>query len=356
MNSPPLIIPVFIPHSGCPHQCVFCNQNTITGHAGDSATPHTVKAIVERYLGYAGKRRGHVEIAFYGGTFLGLAPDYTKTLLDAGQAFVDRGLVHGMRFSTRPDTVTNASMDLIRPFSVSTIELGVQSMDDHVLRLSGRGHTAAQGDAAALEIKERGYRLGLQMMTGLPGDSFERAIETGRRIAGLSPDFVRIYPTVVVAGSPLADLYEQGRYVPQQLGDTVQLVKRLYLLFHHREIQVIRMGLQPSSDLTEGSSILGGPFHEAFGHLVFSALFLDMADKILDADPPEGTDLIIRVNRSSISKMRGLSNANIIRLKEKYGYEKISVRPDPDIGKEMVGIQGTVLSFSHIASPLCPAP
>jgi histone acetyltransferase (RNA polymerase elongator complex component) len=330
----PFIIPVFLPHIGCPHQCAFCNQSTITSMKGKSPSPEKLLKIVNNFLKYKGKDRGFVQIAFFGGNFLGLrAADIESWLHEAGK-FVTAGSVDSIRFSTRPDTITHETLNILDPFPVSTIELGVQSMDDHVLAMSKRGHTVADTKRAVGLLKKRNYEIGFQMMVGLPGDDETKAQLTGHSLVDLSPDFVRIYPTLVLAGSLLAKWYQTGTYAPLPLEKCVALVKNLYLLFRENDIKVIRMGLQASEDLENGSEILAGPYHSAFGHLVFSRIFLDMATSILNSKKYDQNEITLKVHPRSISHMRGLKNTNIKILKKKFNIKSIKIIPEMSVAKE----------------------
>ena len=221
-SSPrPFIIPIFIPHAGCPHQCVFCNQVSITGAKQKMATPAELRFQIHEFLKYKKENRKPVQIAFFGGNFLGLKSEKIKSLLDSAAEFVRDGQVDGIRFSTRPDTINQQSLDIIKDYPVSTVELGVQSMDDQVLALAGRGHSASDTVRAVEQLKERHFSIGLQMMVGLPGDDEAGALTTAQRIADLGPDFVRIYPTLVVANSRLAGWYKNGDYAPLSLEEGV---------------------------------------------------------------------------------------------------------------------------------------
>jgi len=200
--------------------------------------------------------------------------------------------------------------------------------------MSKRGHTSADTKKAIRLLKKRDYEIGLQMMVGLPGDDETKALLTGRRLADMSPDFVRIYPTVVLAGSLLAKWYQNGKYIPMPLEQCITLVKNLYLLFRENNIKVIRMGLQASEDLEKGTEILAGPYHSAFGHLVFSKVFLDMATAILESEVSIKNEVCIKVHPRSISKMRGLKNKNIETLKRKYNIKSIKIIPDISLAED----------------------
>ena len=330
----PFIIPIFISHAGCPHQCVFCNQVSITGAKQKMATPAELRFQIREFLKYKKTNRKPVQIAFFGGNFLGLNSEEIISLLEVAADFVGDGQVDGIRFSTRPDTISERSLDMIEDYPVSTVELGVQSMNDRVLAMAGRGHSALDTVRAVERLNNRHLSIGLQMMVGLPGDDDAGTLATAQKIIGLGPDFVRIYPTLVVANSRLAEWYKRGDYAPLSLGEGVSLVKKIYLRFKKAGINVIRMGLQASEDLEDGTTVLAGPHHPAFGHLVHSEIFLDMAISAIESAKVFKDSLTIFVNPRCISKMRGLRNSNIRRLKERFHLHSIAVVPDTSIGAE----------------------
>ena len=342
----PFIVPVFLPHLGCPHQCAFCNQTAITNTKLGKSSFENLHRQIEKFLNYSGKKRSPVQIAFYGGNFLGLKNDFITYLLQEATKFVKKGSVDGIRFSTRPDTVNRKNLGILKDFPVQTIEIGVQSMDDRVLAMSKRGHTSLDTERSICLLKEQNYEIGMQMMVGLPGDNASKALSTGRRIVALSPDFVRIYPAVVLEKSLLAQWYKQGKYVPLSLEECITLVKNLYNLFSKEKIPVIRMGLQASDNLEKKSTILAGPYHPAFGHLVYSEIFLDVATSIIESglesnkipsnksSPPNKSSIdtiTIKVHPRSISKMRGLKNKNIEKLKERFNIKYLKIIPDTAI-------------------------
>jgi len=329
----PFIIPVFLPNIGCPHQCAFCNQSAITSIKQKIPSPEKLRQIVNNFLKYKGKDRDSVQIAFFGGNFLGLNAAHIESLLYEASKFVTVGSVDSLRFSTRPDTINNETLNILTPFPVSTIELGVQSMDDHVLAMSKRGHTSTDTISAVRLLKERNYEIGLQMMVGLPGDDETKTQLTGRRLADMSPDFVRIYPTVVLAGSLLAKWYQNEKYIPMSLEQCITLVKKLYLIFRKNDVKVIRMGLQASENFEKDAEILAGPYHPAFGHLVFSRIFLDMAMSILNSKKYTQDEVIIKVHPRSISNMRGLKNRNVGTLKKEFSIKSIKIIPEPSLAE-----------------------
>jgi histone acetyltransferase (RNA polymerase elongator complex component) len=333
-NDHPFIIPVFLPHAGCRHRCVFCNQVQITGSKNTSISLTEFRSRVKETLSYNQDKQKAAQIAFFGGNFLGMEAADISAWLAAATAFVDQGLVGGIRFSTRPDTIDSNRLDLINNFPVTTVELGVQSMHDQVLSLSRREHTRADTERAVNLLKDRSYQIGLQLMVGLPGDSPALALNTAAQVVGLAPDFVRIYPTIVLAGSPLAEWYRKGEYVPLALEECVTLVKHLYLLYRRNSIRVIRMGLQASRDLIEGSAIVTGPYHPAFGHLVHSEIFFDCAVSAIQAAQLSAAHLTIRVHPNNISRMRGLKNANIKKIIQQYHFRSVAILPDAALAED----------------------
>lgn len=277
-----------------------------------------------------------MEVAFFGGNFLGLGPDYIKAVLYEARTFVRAGLVDGIRFSTRPDTIDSERLYLIKPYPVSTVELGVQSMDDHILALARRGHTAADTQKAVDLLKQYNYTIGLQMMVGLPGDNHEKTLASAGKISALQPDFVRIYPTVVLDGSLLASWYQTGKYKPLELDDGVDIVKKLYLYFKDKDIAVIRMGLHMSAEDQRLNPIIAGPYHPSFGHLVHSKIFLDLAVSALNSKRDVFDTVTIKVHPHSVSKMRGLNNDNIKTLKNRFQIGSLNISPDPTLAEDQL--------------------
>lgn len=264
-------IPIFIPMQACPHRCIYCDQHAIAGH---SAVPDAaaVREIIRDHL-VTLPVDAVIEVGFFGGTFTGLPLARQEALLQAVQPFLASGQVQHIRLSTRPDMIDDKVLELLIKMKVGTVELGAQSMDNEVLRLSERGHDAACVENAARMIKAAGLRLGLQMMTGLPGDTKEKSLATTKKIVALGADDVRIYPAVVVRGTPLAELFACGKYAPQSLQEAVELVAALVPIFESAGIRIIRMGLHPSQGLLDGSALVAGPFHVAFGELVQTELW-----------------------------------------------------------------------------------
>jgi histone acetyltransferase (RNA polymerase elongator complex component) len=335
----PFIIPVFIPHAGCPHQCAFCNQHIITGSPDSLPSAETLCSHIRNFLKFKKRYHTPVQISFYGGNFLGVPEATLHHLLAGATQFIQTGQVDGIRFSTRPDTVTPHRLNILQPYPVQTVELGVQSMDDRVLRLSRRGHTASHTETAVHALRGFDYEIGMQMMVGLPGDDDTTAMQTAERMAALLPDFVRIYPTLVLKNSRLAAWYRQGGYTPLSLESAVTLVKKLYLFFQQKRIPVIRMGLQASEDLLAQATIVAGPYHPAFGHLVHSEIFLDMARAGLSAQTPPIRNVSFRLHPGSFPKMRGLKNANLNLLKADYQINSIALVPDATLSFDALRVE-----------------
>ncbi len=342
---PLFIIPMFIPHLGCPHQCVFCNQHAITGSAAQFPSAERIRNEVHRLLSYGKRDVTTTQISFFGGNFLGLDPAAILSLLHTVLPFTEEKSVAGIRFSTRPDTVNGETLALLEGFPVQTVELGVQSMNDHVLTASHRGHRSSDTIQAVALLKKAGYQVGLQMMVGLPGDDDQGAMESAHRIAALSPDFVRIYPTVVLKGSLLASWYRAGRYTPIQLARCVTLVKRIYLYFKRLGIPVARMGLQAADGLTPDKDLLAGPFHPAFGHMVLCEIVLDavMAAIRQMAHPPD--TLTITTHPSMVSRVQGLKKKNIEALKRTFCLKAVNLVQDQTLSKNQLQVEDKSVSL-----------
>jgi histone acetyltransferase (RNA polymerase elongator complex component) len=338
----PFVIPIFIPHAGCPHRCIFCDQTRTTSRPGSLPTADQLDDTVSRFLSYRKDTDRHTEIAFYGGNFLGLAENRLLYFLEHAARYVASGEADGIRFSTRPDTIDIRRIHLLKRFPVTTAELGVQSMNDQVLAAARRGHTAQDVRQAVALLKETPYRLGLQMMVGLPGDTPQTALATGEAICGLKPDFVRIYPTLVLKGSVLARWYRQKRYTPMPLDETVDLVKTLYITFIRKGIPVIRMGLQATEGLNTGTDVVAGPYHPAFGELVHSALWLDALHRCIKALGLKKGALEIGVNPRLISRIKGQHNRNMEALTAGYALSPIHLAPNDSLPLDAVVINGRI--------------
>lgn len=337
MTGSPLVIPVFIPHSGCPHQCAFCNQNAITGERFPLPDAGRVADIIQTYLGRS-LPRSRVEVAFFGGNFLGLPSGQIMNLLESVRPFLASGTVHGIRFSTRPDTVTEKQMELVAHYPVCLVELGVQSMDDQVLAAVHRGHTRKDTCRALDLLRSLDINAGVQIMAGLPGDTPDGVIQTSRVLAKMHPSTVRIYPVLVLKNTRLARWYHEGKYQPLTLEEAVAVTSRAYRIFTRAGAAVIRMGVQ-MSDLDRGT-VLAGPFHPGFGHLVHSRMMFEKTvQKIKTLGLTRFSGMIrLRVHPFVESRLRGHRNGNLMQLKHRFPGIDFCIESDPAAGPDQIGI------------------
>lgn len=308
------IIPIFVPHKGCPHDCIFCNQKKITGVSTD-VTSEDARSIIEEYLPTIDKD-AEVEIAFFGGSFTAIAIDIQKSLLSVAKEYVDRGLVKDIRMSTRPDCIDDEILSMLKEYKASIIELGVQSLDSNVLIDSIRGHEADVVYNSSKLIKEYGIKLGLQMMVGLPSDSEEKCIYTAKEFIKMNPDCVRIYPTLVVKETGLEKLLNKNEYIPFTLDESIQIVKKLLVLFYVNNINVIRVGLQATDDIQLGRAVVSGPYHPAFRELVESEMIKDYLESLVSENIVK-KEVTVRVNKRNISKIIGNKKSNTTYMKDK---------------------------------------
>lgn len=319
-------IALFVPHNGCPHACTFCNQREITGQVYQP-TPQDVDRAVQIARRYSDTK--NTEIAFFGGSFTAIPREYMLSLLNAAFPYVSGGEFHGIRLSTRPDCINREILAVLKSHGVTAIELGAQSMCDDVLSANKRGHTVQDVIDASRLIKEYGFSLGLQMMTGLYQSNDEKDFLTARNIAGLMPDTVRIYPTIVMRGTELFDLYQQGKYIPQTLDSAVSLCAGLLQYFEERNINVIRLGLHDSQSLNENR--VAGAYHPAFRELCESEIIFKHTLSLLSAQGMETGTVIFTVNPKSVSRFVGQKKCNLQKLKE-MGINAV-VRQDSSLSK-----------------------
>ena len=322
MSARECVIPVFVPHLGCRHECVFCNQRRISG-SEKAATAATVKQAIEQSaaLPRSGAKR---QLAFYGGSFTAIEPERQEELLGAAAEAIGKGEIDAIRLSTRPDAIDETVLARLKRFGVETVELGAQSMDGEVLRLSGRGHTAEDVVRSSEAVKAAGFRLILQMMTGLPGDSVDKDIETAKKLIALRPDGVRIYPTVIVRDTALYDLWRAGEYREHTVEDAVAVCAQLMPLFEEANIPVIRLGLNPTEELSQGAAVAGA-YHPALGELVRSRILLEKARALLAGTEP-GSRVTLGVNAAELSQMIGQKRQNVRALSRALALEELRIR------------------------------
>ena len=322
-------IPIFIPHLGCPNNCVFCNQRSISGR--QSFDPSEVTGQIESVLATLGEDTER-EIAFFGGSFTGIDRELMIYLLEVAKGYIDRGEVSGIRLSTRPDYIDRERLDILARYGVRTVELGLQSMDGSVLRATKRGHSAADAVRACALVKEYGFELIGQMMVGLPGSTPESEIYTAQRICDMGADGARVYPTVVFYNTELCEMAKQGEYLPLNNADAVERTKNVLDVFDRRGVPCIRVGLCASENLSDEDEVYGGANHSAVGELAMGELYFERICAELDKyGDISGKDLTISVSLRSTSKAAGQNRRNKIRICEKYGVNKIKILEKSEI-------------------------
>lgn len=302
------IIPIFVPHSGCPHDCIFCNQKKITG-VSTNITKDTVRNIIKECLQTLDSKKHEIEIAFFGGSFTAIDFETQRELLSVACEYVNKGIVKDIRLSTRPDAIDKERLDLLKEYKVTIIELGVQSMVKDVLDASLRGHNVKDVLDASKLIRTYDFKLGLQMMVGLPNDTKEKSIYTCKEFININPDFVRIYPTLVVKNTGLEDEYIKKSYEPFNLENTIDVCKTLFVLFKLNDINIIRLGLQPSENISLDRDVVAGPYHAALGELVENRVFREFLDIIIKKYNIKDL-LMIESNKKNMSKIIGNKKSN----------------------------------------------
>lgn len=333
------IIPIFVPHRGCQNECVFCNQRKITGQ-DKQITRAEVEKTIQEYLATMPIRESQtVEVAYYGGSFTGIPLEEQKELLEPAKTALNEGKIQGIRLSTRPDYISTEILAHLKSFGVTTIELGVQSLDDQVLAKSNRGHLSKDTYRAVELIKNAKFTLGLQLMVGLPGDTEKSFLTTIEKVIELQPDFVRIYPTLVIKDTILAQQFQRGEYLPLTLEQGVVICKKAYQKLSSKNILVIRLGLQTSEEINEKAQVLAGPYHPAFRDLVEASLMRDMLEETIEGKVYTGEELIVAANPSQISQVVGQKRSNINFLKKKYGFAEITVLGDKKVEKGQINVE-----------------
>ena len=342
MEGKRFIIPLFIAHLGCPFRCIYCNQDRLIDRDLAIATSEESGEEIERCLELrAYKREDYcaVQVAFYGGSFTALPIEIQSGFLHSVEPFLRKGKVHSLRISTRPDYCSPESLAILKQYRVATIELGVQSMDDEVLRISERGYRSKRVKEAVKQLHREDFEIGMQLMIGLPGDSRQKFASTIEEVIELRPHFVRLYPTLVIQGTRLEGWFRAGRYRPLSLEEAVSLAKEALQRFRQARIPVIRMGLQPTRSLNEPGAIVAGPFHPAFRQLVESSLLYEQAVSLLEGAKNQGPSaLTFLISPKDISTFYGQGRENIRRLRETFGLREILVKSDPQQRRGMISL------------------
>jgi len=322
---------------------VFCNQDSITGDAGSAGSAGNVdgdyvKKTIEDYLETIDSSDAIIEVSFFGGTFTGINICIQRELLSVAQNYKKIGKIKFIRLSTRPDYIDQEILEHLKSFDVDIIELGVQSLDEEVLHKSGRGHSSEDVEKASRLIKQYGFTLGHQIMLGLPGDTREKDIETTRKSISMNPDICRIYPSLVIKETPMEKLLREGLYKPYTLEEAVDISKIVY------DIKVIRIGLQPTEEISADGDVVDGPFHPAFRELVESSVYCDM---IYDYYKDKEMDKFkIYINPKDISKLYSNKKQYFNLLLKKLKSKEIFVTQERNIGKSSIGFyNGTKLDI-----------
>ena len=309
-------IPIFIPHLGCPNQCVFCNQRSISGCHAFRETD--VAAQIEEALATISPT-DEVEIAFFGGSFTGIDRGLMLRLLDTAEQYVRMGRVQAIRLSTRPDYISDEILKILAGYSVKTIELGLQSMDDGVLSATRRGHTAKQAADACRAVVDAGFALVGQMMIGLPGQTAESECETAQKICALGASAARIYPTVVFYDTPLADMVQAGTYQPISVDEAVSRAASVLAIFEEWGIPCIRIGLCATEALVSPAHVMAGPNHAALGELVWNEYYYRFLIRALAREKLLGREVVLHLPEREISKIVGQHRKNLVRLADETG-------------------------------------
>ncbi len=333
-----LIVPIFIPNQGCPYRCIYCQQEKITSQPIQPVNRFTVKETLDQAIKSTRfSPTKEPEVAFYGGTFTRLPTDRMTELLEAVAPYLKQGFFRSIRVSTRPDALQEKQLQLMRDFGVSTVELWSQSMDDEVLELSQRGHTARDTAESVHVLRQHGFKVGIQLMPGLPGDSEEKFMKTVEEVITLHPDMVRLYPTVVIRGTELAEWYKEKKYHPLRLEEAVKICQESCIRLEVNGIPVIRIGLMSSPSLLREGEVVAGPWHRAFGFLVRSGIH---QKKIMSYLPRlcANDKIRLRAPNREIPLVRGYKNLGLRSIEHKTGARVMDVIPDESIPPGQIAV------------------
>ncbi|MBS5856958.1 MAG: elongator complex protein 3 [Clostridia bacterium] len=343
------IIPIFVPHLGCPNDCIFCNQKSISGQK-KNMTKEQAKNIIDNYLKNLNDSDALIEIAFFGGSFTAINENLQNELLELAYTYVKEGKVESIRISTRPDCIDKNILKRLKKYKVKTIELGVQSANDFVLKRANRGHTFEDVKKASKLIRWFGFRLGHQMMVGLPESTRQDEINTARELIKLKPKMVRIYPVLVVKNTKLEKEYEDGIYKALPLPQAVETCKQLVRMFSDKNIDIIRVGLQNTDEISDPSSekseVVAGPYHPAFRQLVESGLWYDAIVEKIKKLNVKVKEVQVTVNPLDVNNVIGHKKDNVLKLKEFYDVDLV-LKQDSNIkqGKSKIDITKTYADF-----------
>lgn len=320
------VIPIFVPHLGCPNDCTFCNQKKISGQL-KNITENDVRETIEFYLSNFKEKDSYKEVAFYGGSFTGIEPELQEKLLSAAYDYIKEKKIDGIRISTRPDYIDKPTLKRLKKYKVKTIELGVQSTNNYVLEKCKRGHTYEDVVKASKLIRKYHFTLGHQMMIGLPESSEADDIKTAKDLIKLKPKIVRIYPVLVIKDTELEKEYLNGEYEPLTLNQAVERCKEICYLFGNKKIKIIRIGLQSTETISspnrETSEVVAGPYHETFRQLVEASMYYDTIVNKIKKFNTKVKEVEIIVNPQDVNNVVGYKRENINKLKEIYDVDVI---------------------------------
>lgn len=336
------IIPIFVPHLGCPNDCVFCNQKSISGQK-HNLTKEEVKKIIDDYLASINPSESTVEIAFFGGSFTAIEEKKQEEFLQIAYEYIKKGQVESIRISTRPDAINKKILKMLKKYHVKTIELGVQSANNYILQKSNRGHTFEDVKKASKLIRWNGFKLGHQMMVGLPESTRIDEINTAKALIKLKPKMVRIYPVLVVKNTKLESMLNDGTYEPLSLVQAIEVCKELVRMFDDKNIEIIRIGLQNTDEISDPSNkiseVVAGPYHPAFRQLVESSMWYDAIVGKIKKLNAKVKEVEVTINPIDVNNVIGHKKENVLKLKDTYDVDLI-VKQDKSIkqGKSKIEI------------------
>lgn len=343
------VIPIFVPHLGCPNDCIFCNQKSISGQK-KNITKEEVKNTIDNYLKNIKDKKVIKEIAFFGGSFTAIDENLQEELLKVAYNYIKEGLIDSIRISTRPDCINKKTLKRLKRYKVKTIELGVQSANNYILKRSNRGHTFEDVKKASRLIRWYGFTLGHQMMVGLPESTRIDEINTAKELIKLKPKMIRIYPVLVIRNTKLEKEYEKGIYEPITLVQAVEICKELVRMFANKNIDVIRIGLQSTQEISDPrnkeSEVVSGPYHPAFRQLVESSMWYEAIVSKIKKLNVKVKEVEVTVNPIDANNVIGHKKENVNKLKELYDVDLI-VKQDNEMkqGKSKIEITKTYNDF-----------
>ena len=339
------IIPIFVPHLGCPNDCIFCNQKSISGQKKE-VTEEEIRNTVDDYLKSIKDTNGTKEIAFFGGSFTAIEREKQEKYLIVAYEYIKQGKIDSIRISTRPDAINKDILKMLKKYKVKTIELGVQSANDYILKKANRGHNFEDVKKASKLIRLYGFNLGHQMMVGLPESNRIDEINTAKELIKLKPKMVRIYPVLVIKNTKLEKMYQDEEYKPLTVVQAVEICKELVGMFKKKNIEIIRLGLQNTDEISdpnsEKSEVVAGPFHPAFGQLVEAGMWYDAIITKIKKLTVKVKEVEVTVNPIDVNNVIGHKKDNAIKLKETYDVDLI-VKQDEEMkqGKSKIEITKT---------------